>query len=100
MTDEKLIELREGILLDGKKTLPCDCFVAERKEDRTVLIFILNEGRNRQIRRMCAQCGLRVQRLIRIAEGPLTLGALPAGKWRYLTGDEIKSCKMEFLSVK
>ena len=51
--------------------------------------MVIHEGKNRQIRRMCAACGLHVSRLIRIAEGPITLGALPAGKWRTMTADEI-----------
>ena len=89
MADEKLIKLQEGIDLDGKKTLPCDVFVIERKPDRTVLIFIIHEGRNRQIRRMCEAVGLRVQKLQRVAIGRLTLGELPLGKWRELTEDEV-----------
>ena len=90
VTDEKLIELREGILLDGKKTLPCDCFVAERKEDRTVLIFILNEGRNRQIRRMCEAVDLSVVRLKRTEIAGVKLGMLPQGKWRELNEREMR----------
>ena len=90
VTDEKLIELREGILLDGKKTLPCDCFVAERKEDRTVLIFILNEGRNRQIRRMCEAVNLSVVRLKRTEIAGVKLGMLPQGKWRELNEREMR----------
>ena len=39
-------------IIDGKKTLPCDVFVVERREDRTVLNFIIQEGRNRQIRNL------------------------------------------------
>ena len=90
VTDEKLIEMREGILLDGKKTLPCDCFVAERKEDRTVLIFILNEGRNRQIRRMCEAVDLSVVRLKRTEIAGVKLGMLPQGKWRELNEREMR----------
>ena len=85
--------MREGILLDGKKTLPCDCFVAERKEDRTVLIFILNEGRNRQIRKMCEAVGLEVARLRRISIGPLKLGMLKPGSYRELTADELRALR-------
>ena len=90
VTDEKLIELREGIMLDGKKTLPCSCFVAERKEDRTVLIFILNEGRNRQIRRMCEAVDLSVVRLKRTEIAGVKLGMLPQGKWRKLNEREMR----------
>ena len=47
------------------------------------------EGRNRQVRRMCAAAGLRVRRLQRVREGELRLGALPVGAWRRLTGEEL-----------
>ena len=82
--------MKEGIVLDGRKTLPCDCFVAERKPDRTVLIFVLNEGRNRQIRRMCEEVGLEVLRLKRTEIAGVKLGMLPQGKWRSLNEREMR----------
>lgn len=88
--DEKLINLREGIVLDGRKTLPCDVFVAERKPDRTVLIFIIQEGRNRQIRRMCEEVKLEVIRLKRTEIAGVKLGMLPQGKWRPLNEKEMR----------
>ena len=53
-----------------------------------MLKFVLNEGRNRQIRRMCELVDLRVTDLLRTRIGPLQLGDLPAGNWRVLTADE------------
>lgn len=88
--DEKIINLREGIVLDGRKTLPCDVFVAERKPDRTVLIFIIQEGRNRQIRRMCEEVKLEVIRLKRTEIAGVKLGMLPQGKWRPLNEKEMR----------
>lgn len=90
VVDEKIIKLREGILLDGVKTLPCDCFIAERKADRTVLIFIIQEGKNRQIRRMCESVGLEVLRLKRTEIAGVKLGMLPQGKWRPLNEREMR----------
>ena len=90
VVDEKIINLREGILLDGVKTLPCDCFIAERKADRTVLIFIIQEGKNRQIRRMCESVGLEVMRLKRTEIAGVKLGMLPQGKWRPLNEREMR----------
>ena len=55
------------------------------------LIITISEGRNRQIRKMCATCGLSVDRLKRISIGELKLGSLKTGNWRHLTDDEIKS---------
>lgn len=90
VVDEKIIELKEGIMLDGEKTLPCDCFVAERKPDRTVLIFIIQEGRNRQIRRMCEAVKLEVMRLKRTEIAGVKLGMLPRGSWRPLNEKEMR----------
>lgn len=59
-------------------------------EWRGELAMTISEGKNREIRRMCALAGLRVLRLRRVEQGELRLGALPAGKWRYLTDREIE----------
>lgn len=90
VTDEKLLRLKEGILLDGVKTLPAEVFVAERKPDRTILIFIIHEGRNRQIRRMCEVVSLEVLRLKRTEIAGVKLGMLPQGKWRPLNEKEMR----------
>ena len=65
----------------------------EGMRDTAELLVTIHEGRNRQIRRMCANAGMRVTRLIRIQEGILELGNLPCGKWRYLTQDEFDKLK-------
>ncbi len=87
--DGMLDKLCTGIVLDGKKTLPCDVFVIERRETRTVLTFIISEGRNRQIRRMCEAVGLKVLRLKRIEIAGVKMGMLPQGKWRPLNEREM-----------
>ncbi|MBO5726837.1 MAG: rRNA pseudouridine synthase [Clostridia bacterium] len=87
--DEKIAKLSSGIVLDGSKTLPCDVFVAERKPDRTVMIFIIHEGRNRQIRRMCEAVKLEVLRLKRTEIAGVKLGMLGQGKWRNLNEKEL-----------
>ena len=88
--DSALLQLREGIDLDGRMTAPCDVTVLTAEENRTVLEFVLHEGRNRQIRRMCEAVELEVIRLKRIAVGSLKLGMLPVGKWRELTDTEVQ----------
>lgn len=90
VNDEKLLKLQDGILLDGVKTLPAEVFVAERKIDRTVLIFIIHEGRNRQIRRMCEAVSLEVLRLKRTEIAGVKMGMLPQGKWRPLNEKEMR----------
>ena len=62
-------------------------------DERAVLDVTIHEGRNRQVRRMCAMAGLNVVRLVRVSEGPLHLGKLPSGTWRYLTEEEILALK-------
>lgn len=56
-----------------------------------VISIAIYEGRNRQIRKMCAQCGLNVRALKRVAIGTLNLGSLESGKWRFLADDEVRS---------
>ena len=75
-----------------------DCIVRAESVDierlipgGAVLLITIGEGRNRQVRKMCACCGLKVTRLMRISEGGLELGDLPPGKWRRLTEEEIQS---------
>lgn len=90
VTDEQLSRLCTGIEIDGRKTLPCDVFIGEKKTDRTVLIFIIHEGRNRQIRKMCEAVGLEVLRLKRTEIAGVKLGMLPQGKWRNLNEKELR----------
>ena len=56
---------------------------------RACLSVVIHEGKNRQVRRMCAAAGLEVRRLKRVREGTLALGELPPGRWRRLTGEEV-----------
>ena len=75
--------------LDGEPVSPAQVTVLSRSGERARLSVVIHEGKNRQIRRMCAQCGLTVRRLRRVQEHTLTLGSLPPGKWRYLTREEL-----------
>ena len=58
-----------------------------------MLAVTIHEGKNRQVRRMCAACGLTVERLRRVQEHSLELGSLPPGKWRRLTEAEMESLR-------
>jgi 23S rRNA pseudouridine2604 synthase len=84
VTDKKIALLRHGLELDGRKLKPAQVALVEP----TRLRFILKEGRNRQIRRMCEAVGLRVVDLLRLRIGPIHLGDLPEGRWRPLTSAE------------
>lgn len=84
ITPEKLSQLRHGLELDGRKLRPAKV----TQEGKDTLRFVLTEGRNRQIRRMCSLVHLRVSDLQRIRVGPIELGGLPQGKWRPLSHKE------------
>lgn len=90
VNDEILDRLRNGIEIDGRKTAPCDVNIITQEECRVVLEFILREGRNRQIRKMCEAVELQVARLKRISIGPVKLGMLQTGKYRQLTDNEVR----------
>lgn len=80
----KLALLNHGLELDGKPLEKAE--VSWLNEDQ--LKFVLREGRNRQIRRMCDLVGLKVLALKRVRVGNVRLGKLPVGKWRYLEDGE------------
>ena len=84
VTDKKLAILRHGLRLDGRQLKPAKVSVVGERR----LSFILTEGRNRQIRRMCELVDLAVVDLLRTRIGPLRLGDLPEGRWRVLSSDE------------
>ncbi len=89
--DVALQAFRDGMMLEGRRTLSADVTVILEEPERTVLEIVLYEGRNRQIRRMCEAVQLQVVRLRRIAIGTVKLGMLPVGKWRYLNPKEVKA---------
>ena len=88
-SEAALKRLAEPIILDGYKIRKPAISMIQNRADRAELFITIHEGRNRQVRRMCAAAGMTVTRLIRVQEGNAKLGDLPSGKWRYLTEDEI-----------
>ena len=79
--------------LEGEPIRPARVETLRRTARTAELSVTIHEGKNRQIRRMCAACGLTVKRLCRVREHTLELGDLPAGAWRYLTPDEVLALK-------
>ena len=76
--------------LDNQPIARVKVSVVSRDSGHWTLSFILHQGLNRQIRRMCQDANLSVLRLQRIREGNLVLGDLPQGQWRYLTDQEVQ----------
>ncbi len=93
INDEQLVRLSEGILIDGKKTLPASVIVLDHQQGRVVLQIVIREGRNRQVRKMCEAVGLEIARLRRTAVGPVKLGMLKPGAYRELTAEELKALR-------
>ena len=87
---ERLMAITE---LDGEPIAPAQAAEVTRHEGQAMLRVTIHQGKNRQVRRMCAQIGLHVVRLQRIQEDSLLLGDLPAGKWRYLTDQELQELR-------
>lgn len=92
-SDDTLALLRRPIVLDGSAICPPEVRLLRRSGARACVAVTIHEGRNRQVRRMCAAAGLRVTRLRRVSEGALTLGTLPSGAWRRLTDEEIEKIR-------
>lgn len=76
---------------DGGEMLTAD---RVERTGKNTLTVVIHQGKNRQVRRMCAAAGLRVDRLLRVREGSLTLGDLRPGRWRLLTAEERESLQV------
>ena len=85
--------LAQPITLDGYTIRPPKVVLQKAEGEKARFLITIHEGRNRQVRRMCQAAGMEVTKLRRVKEGPLALGDLPLGKWRYLTEAEIASMK-------
>ena len=98
LTEDDIRDISTPFELDGYMLRPFEAELAGYVQDGsgktcTKLRFTLHEGRNREIRNICARHGLKISRLTRISVGEITLDGIESGKWRYLTGDEIEYLK-------
>ncbi len=90
VSDEEIIRLRKGVLIDGRMTSPAEVRLIRREAFFSDLLITIHEGRNRQVRKMIEAIGHQVVHLKRVQFGPVLLGDLPSGMWRKLTGEEIR----------
>jgi 23S rRNA pseudouridine2605 synthase len=88
-----LAQLRRGVHLAEGFVHAVDVRIKSRKKNSTLLEMVLDEGRNREIRRLLARVGHKVQRLTRIAVGPIRLGEMPRGAVRQLTREELQKLR-------
>lgn len=91
--DKSIQKLKQGIVIEGQRTLPAKVFLHKRASTQTILKITLCEGRNRQIRKMFKNLNLRITSLHRISIGHINLGDLKPGQTRNLTIAEITKLK-------
>lgn len=94
VNEEQLARMAAGIEIgEGIVTQPCTVNVLTEAPARTVLEFIITEGKNRQIRKMCNAVGLEVSRLKRTSVGGVKLGMLKPGEYKELTAEEMRKLR-------
>jgi 23S rRNA pseudouridine2605 synthase len=85
--------LSAPMTIDGSLLRPAEVRLIRRNDESALLSITIHEGKNRQIRKMCASLGLEVLSLRRVEEGGLELGDLRTGFWRFLSDEEIEKLK-------
>lgn len=90
ITDEALNKVKNGVVINGKRTGKCNVKVVEQTRDAVRLHITITEGRNRQVRKMFLAVGKEVKLLKRIKVGELTLRGLDRGEVRKLTAEEVE----------
>lgn len=85
-----LASLQRGVTVDGALLRAVSVRLLRSGQKNAWLEVVLDEGRNRHIRRLLSACGVGVLRLVRIAIGDLALGTLAKGEWRALTDEEVE----------
>lgn len=89
-TEKQLKQIRNGIVIDGVKTLPAEASIVGIEDDFVIVNVTIYEGRNREIRKIFESLNLKIYNLKRIAIGNLKLGDLKMGKYRYLSENDRK----------
>ena len=90
---KELEQIRNGILIDGRKTAPANVKVSKKFDEDSILEIEIHEGRNRQVKKMCQEINHPVKKLKRVSIGEIELGGLNIGNWRYLNDEELDYLK-------
>jgi len=88
-SQQTLDRLRQGVKIETGLTSPAKVDIIQKSSGKTELKIIIHEGMKRQIRRMCREVGHEVLYLKRIQIGPIELGNLPIGEYRFLSKEEV-----------
>lgn len=90
-SEDWLNRITDGVIDEGEHLRVKSAKLLRHGDKNSWLEIVLDEGRNRQIRRILGAFDIEVLRLVRIAIGPLKLGALPKGRVRHLTPEEVRA---------
>jgi len=93
LTDEEIKSLEQGVELEDGMTSPARVKKVRKAEQNSWLEITIHEGRKHQVKRMLEAVGHPVLKLIRVRFGPLTLGDLTPGEYRYLTDREANALR-------
>jgi 23S rRNA pseudouridine2605 synthase len=96
--EKDLVRLKRGVRLDDGRAKVASCLVVSEKEKHSWVRVVVTEGRHHLVKRIFAAIGHPVLKLKRVGFGPIQLGSLPLGQFRYLTPEEIE--KIRTLKVK
>jgi 23S rRNA pseudouridine2605 synthase/16S rRNA pseudouridine516 synthase len=91
--EKKLIRLKRGVMLEDGEAKAVSCSLIRQREKNSWVRVVVTEGRNRLVKRMFSAIGYTVLKLKRIEYGPIQLGDLPFGRFRYLTLEEMEKVK-------
>ena len=89
LIDNEINRFETGLIIEDYTTSPAKLIVKEIIKGNSLVNITIHEGKNRQVRKMCAAIGHNVLALKRISIGPIALNNLPEGKWRRLSAVEL-----------
>ena len=92
-SEDEMKRFRGGLKIEDYVTSRAEIEIIRKKGKESVVKIVIGEGRNRQVRKMCACIGHEVKKLKRIKEGNIELGDVKCGQWRFLSDEEIASLK-------
>ena len=95
ITDEAVMKIREGVHLAEGRTAGARVLVQRRTANGSTLEVTIQEGKNREVRRVFARVGYKVLSLTRTSIGPLSIRGLKEGRWRALSREEVEGLLME-----
>ena len=91
--EERLTRLKRGVMLEDGKSKAVSVRILRQKEKNSWIQVVVTEGRNRLVKRMFSAIGHPVLKLKRVGFGPIQLGGLRIGQFRYLTLEEIEKIR-------